>query len=53
MSEVVVERHGAVLICRLNRPQQRNGLTGVLLAEYLAAFEEARTGPSDSRPRWT
>ena len=28
MSEVVVERHGAVLVCRLNRPQERNGLTG-------------------------
>ena len=32
MSEVVVERHGAVQVCRLNRPQERNGLTGVLLA---------------------
>jgi 2-(1,2-epoxy-1,2-dihydrophenyl)acetyl-CoA isomerase len=42
MSEVVVERHGAVLVCRLNRPQERNGLTGALLAEYLAALEEAR-----------
>ena len=43
MSEVVVERYGAVLVCRLNRPQDRNGLTGALLAEYLAALEEART----------
>jgi enoyl-CoA hydratase/carnithine racemase len=43
MTEVVVERHGAVLVCRLNRPQQRNGLTGPLLAEYLAALDEART----------
>jgi enoyl-CoA hydratase/carnithine racemase len=43
MSEVELERHGAVLVCRLNRPQQRNGLTGTLLAEYLAALEEART----------
>ena len=43
MSEVVVERHGAVLVCRLNRPQQRNGLTGAMLAEYLAALDEART----------
>ncbi|HEX4587346.1 MAG TPA: enoyl-CoA hydratase-related protein [Mycobacterium sp.] len=43
MSEVELERHGAVLVCRLNRPQQRNGLTGALLAEYLAALEEART----------
>ena len=43
MSEVVIERYGAVLVCRLNRPQDRNGLTGALLAEYLAALEEART----------
>jgi 2-(1,2-epoxy-1,2-dihydrophenyl)acetyl-CoA isomerase len=42
MSEVVVESHGTVLLCRLNRPQQRNGLTGALLAEYLAALNEAR-----------
>jgi enoyl-CoA hydratase/carnithine racemase len=43
MSEVVVERHGAVLVCRLNRPKERNGLTGALLAEYLAALDGART----------
>jgi enoyl-CoA hydratase/carnithine racemase len=43
MSELVVERHGAVQVCRLNRPQERNGLTGVLLRQYLAALEEART----------
>ena len=43
MSEVVVERHGNVLVLRLNRPQQRNGLTGALLTGFLAALEEART----------
>jgi enoyl-CoA hydratase/carnithine racemase len=43
MSEVVVERHGAVMVCRINRPEERNGLTGALLAEYLAAVAEART----------
>ena len=43
MSEVVVERHGPVLVCRLNRPQERNGLTGALLAGFLAALEQART----------
>jgi len=43
MSELVVELHGAVQVCRLNRPQERNGLTGVLLRQYLAALEEART----------
>jgi enoyl-CoA hydratase/carnithine racemase len=42
MSEIVVERHGAVLVCRLNRPQDHNGLTGALLAEFLTALEEAR-----------
>ena len=43
MSEVVVERHGAVQVCRLNRPQERNALSGVLLRQYLAALEESRT----------
>jgi enoyl-CoA hydratase/carnithine racemase len=43
MSEVVVERHGAVQVCRLNRPHERNALSGVLLRQYLAALEEART----------
>jgi enoyl-CoA hydratase/carnithine racemase len=43
MSDVVAERRGAVLVCRLNRPEARNGLTGVLLGEYLAVLEEART----------
>ena len=46
MSEVVLDRHGAVLVLRLNRPEQRNGLTGTLLAEYLAALEEARRDDS-------
>ena len=35
MSDVVAERHGAVLVCRLNRPAALNGLTGALLGEYL------------------
>jgi enoyl-CoA hydratase/carnithine racemase len=43
MSDVVAERHGAVLVCRLNRPEARNGLTGGLLREYLAVLEDART----------
>ncbi|HYZ68041.1 MAG TPA: enoyl-CoA hydratase/isomerase family protein [Mycobacterium sp.] len=43
MSDVVVERHGAVLVCRLNRPDARNGLTGALLREYLAVLEDARS----------
>ena len=43
MSDVVAERHGAVLVCRLNRPAARNGLTGALLGEYLSLLEAART----------
>ncbi len=43
MSDVVAERHGAVLVCRLNRPTARNGLTGALLGEYLGLLADART----------
>jgi 2-(1,2-epoxy-1,2-dihydrophenyl)acetyl-CoA isomerase len=43
VSDLVTERHGAVLICRLNRPDARNGLTGALFGEYLAALEDVRT----------
>ena len=38
MSDVVAERHGAVLVCRLNRPAALNGLTGGLLGEYLGVL---------------
>jgi len=41
MSDVVAERHGAVLVCRLNRPTAMNGLTGALLSEYLSVLEDA------------
>src|SRR3954451_10940230 len=43
MSDVIAERQGPVLLCRLNRPDQLNGITGPLLAAYLAVLEEART----------
>ena len=43
MSDIVAERHGAVLVCRLNRPTAMNGLTGALLGEYLSVLEDART----------
>jgi enoyl-CoA hydratase/carnithine racemase len=43
MSDVVAERHGAVLVCRLNRPTALNGLTGALLGEYLGLLADART----------
>ena len=42
MSDVFAERHGAVLVCRLNRPTAMNGLTGALLGEYLSVLEDAR-----------
>jgi enoyl-CoA hydratase/carnithine racemase len=43
MSDVVAERHGAVLVCRLNRPTALNGLTGALLGEYLGLLADTRT----------
>jgi enoyl-CoA hydratase/carnithine racemase len=43
VSDVIAERHDRVLLCRLNRPESLNGLTGELLSEYLAVLEEART----------
>lgn len=46
MSNVTAERRGAVLLCRLNRPESRNGLTGALLGEYLTTLEQARTDDS-------
>ena len=46
MNDVVVERHGAVLLCRLNRPEEMNALTGPLLGEYMTALDEARLDDS-------
>ncbi len=43
MSDVIAERHGAVLVCRLNRPTALNALTGALLGEYLGLLADART----------
>jgi 2-(1,2-epoxy-1,2-dihydrophenyl)acetyl-CoA isomerase len=43
VSDVITERHDRVLLCRLNRPESLNGLTGALLTEYLAVLEDART----------
>ena len=42
MPDVVVERHGAVLLLRLNRPEQRNAIGGTLFRDLLAAVNEAR-----------
>jgi 2-(1,2-epoxy-1,2-dihydrophenyl)acetyl-CoA isomerase len=43
VSDVIAERHDGALLCRLNRPESLNGLTGALLTEYLAVLEDART----------
>jgi enoyl-CoA hydratase/carnithine racemase len=40
--DVVVERHGAVMLVRLNRPDRGNSLGGTLLQELMAAFDDAR-----------
>jgi 2-(1,2-epoxy-1,2-dihydrophenyl)acetyl-CoA isomerase len=42
VSDVIAERHDSVLLCRLNRPESLNGLTGALLTEYLTVLEDAR-----------
>lgn len=42
MSELITEQHGAVLVCRFNRPDSLNGLTGSLLGEFLRILEAVR-----------
>lgn len=42
MSDLVVERHGGVLLVRFNRPDQLNALAGPMLMEFLRVLEEAR-----------
>ena len=39
--ELLVERHGAVLVVRLNRPDARNALTAAMLSGLGAALIEA------------
>lgn len=39
--DVVVERHGAVLLLRMNRPERHNAVGGTLFRDLAAAFEEA------------
>jgi enoyl-CoA hydratase len=43
--ELVLDRRGAVLVVRLNRPQARNALTPALLEALGAAVLEAETDP--------
>lgn len=39
--DVVVERHGAVLLVRLNRAHRHNAIGGTMLRDLAAAFDEA------------
>jgi enoyl-CoA hydratase/carnithine racemase len=39
--DVIVERHGAVLLLRLDRPQRHNALGGTMLRGLAEAFDEA------------
>ncbi|GAA5052151.1 enoyl-CoA hydratase/isomerase family protein [Nocardia callitridis] len=44
-AELVTERHGAVLLVRLNRPQARNALTGAVIRGIGAAVRTAEQDP--------
>ncbi|HEY1971279.1 MAG TPA: enoyl-CoA hydratase/isomerase family protein [Pseudonocardia sp.] len=41
MPDVTNERHGPIAVITLNRPEQRNSVSGTMLADLLRAFEEA------------
>jgi enoyl-CoA hydratase/carnithine racemase len=41
--DVVVERHGAVMLLRLNRSARHNAVGGTMFRDLAAAFEEAET----------
>ena len=46
MPDVLTERHGAVLLLRLNRPEQRNAIGGTLFRELLEGMRVARDDDS-------
>jgi len=46
MTDLLLERSGAILVVRLNRPESRNALTPDLLRSIGAAMIEAETDPS-------
>jgi enoyl-CoA hydratase/carnithine racemase len=46
MSQVLIERHGPVLSLRLNRPERRNAMTGVMYSALADAIVEAGDDPS-------
>lgn len=41
MAAVLTERHGAVMVVTINRPERNNAIGGTFFRELLAAFEEA------------
>ena len=43
--ELVLERHGNVLLIRLNRPEARNALTGTLVHAISTAVLDAEADP--------
>jgi enoyl-CoA hydratase/carnithine racemase len=40
-ADVLVERHDSTMLVTLNRPSRNNAISGTMLAELLAAFDEA------------
>lgn len=46
LEELVVDRRGAILVLRLNRPEARNALTPTLLSGIGAAVSEAEADPA-------
>lgn len=45
IAELVQERHGAILVLRLNRPDARNALTGTLMRDLGTIVVEAEADP--------
>ena len=45
IAELVQERHGAILVLRLNRPEARNALTGTLMRDLGTVVVEAEADP--------
>jgi enoyl-CoA hydratase/carnithine racemase len=39
--DVIVERHGPVMLLRMNRPQRHNAIGGTMFRDLAAAFDEA------------
>ena len=46
MTDVLAERHGGVLLLRLNRPRRHNAIGGTMLRDLAEAFDEAAADDS-------